>query len=52
VAFVDVEEVAPTYFETPYYLAPDKRGKKGYALLRETLKAVQQPTFTMQGSRC
>lgn len=51
VAFVDVEEVAPTYFETPYYLAPDKRGKKGYALLRETLKAVQQPTFTMHGSR-
>ena len=25
------------YFETPYYLAPDKRGHKGYALLRETL---------------
>ena len=25
-------------FETPYYLAPDKRGEKGYALLRETLK--------------
>lgn len=52
VAFVDVEEVAPTYFETPYYLAPDKRGEKGYALLRETLKEVQQPTFTMHGSRC
>lgn len=40
VAFVDAEEVAPTYFETPYYLAPDKRGEKGYALLRETLKAT------------
>lgn len=39
-AFVDAEEVAPTYFETPYYLAPDKRGEKGYALLRETLKAT------------
>jgi DNA end-binding protein Ku len=38
-AFVDADEVAPTYFETPYYLAPDKRGEKGYALLRETLKA-------------
>ena len=25
------------YYETPYYLAPDKRGHKGYALLRETL---------------
>lgn len=42
VAFVDAEEVAPTYFETPYYLAPDKRGEKGYALLRETLKATDK----------
>lgn len=42
VAFVDAEEVAPTYFETPYYLAPDKRGDKGYALLRETLKATNK----------
>src|SRR5687768_14661477 len=40
IAFVDAEEVAPAYFETPYYLAPDKRGEKGYALLRETLKAT------------
>ena len=42
VAFVDAEEVAPTYFETPYYLSPDKRGDKGYALLRETLKATNK----------
>jgi DNA end-binding protein Ku len=42
VAFVDAEEVAPTYFETPYYLAPDKRGEKGYALLRETLRATKK----------
>ena len=42
VAFVDAEEVAPTYFETPYYLVPDKRGEKGYALLRETLKATNK----------
>ena len=26
-SFVDAEEIAPTYFETPYYLAPDKRGE-------------------------
>jgi len=38
VNFVQAEEIAPTAFETPYYLAPDKRGEKGYALLRETLK--------------
>src|SRR6185369_461000 len=41
-AFVKAEEVAPPYYETPYYLAPDKRGEKGYALLRETLKATDK----------
>jgi DNA end-binding protein Ku len=38
VNFVRAEDIPPTTFETPYYLAPDKRGEKGYALLRETLK--------------
>lgn len=38
VGFVEMKEVAPPYFETPYYLAPSKRGEKAYALLRETLK--------------
>jgi DNA end-binding protein Ku len=42
VAFVGAEEIESTYFETPYYLAPDKRGEKGYALLRETLKATKK----------
>jgi DNA end-binding protein Ku len=37
-AFVDLADVAPKYYETPYYLAPAKRGEKAYALLRETLK--------------
>ena len=36
--FVEGNEITPMYFETPYYLAPDRRGEKGYALLRETLK--------------
>jgi DNA end-binding protein Ku len=36
--FVDQGSVAPEYFDTPYRLAPDKRGEKGYALLRDTLK--------------
>lgn len=35
--FVDAAEIPLTYFDCPYYLEPDKRGKKGYALLRETL---------------
>jgi DNA end-binding protein Ku len=42
VNFVRADEIAPTSFETPYYLAPDKRGEKGYALLRETLKKTEK----------
>ena len=37
-AFVEVDSIEPRYFDTPYRLTPDKRGEKGYALLRETLK--------------
>ena len=37
-AFVDRESIPPLFFEKPYRLAPGKRGEKGYALLRETLK--------------
>ena len=37
-AFVDLAEIPPLYFETPYYLAPGKRGEKAYALLRDAMK--------------
>ena len=37
-AFVDLAEIQPQYFETPYFLKPEKRGEKAYALLRETLE--------------
>ena len=37
VAFVDGKDIAPLYYETPYYLAPGKRGEKAYALLRDAL---------------
>jgi len=36
-AFVDLAQIPPQHFETPYYLMPGKRGEKAYALLRETL---------------
>ena len=36
--FVDSKEVPPVYFDKPYYLGPTEKGRKGYALLRETLK--------------
>lgn len=38
VQFVDEDEVDPNYFEKPYYLEPDKRAAKAYALLREALR--------------
>jgi DNA end-binding protein Ku len=36
--FIDQNEIAPFYLESPYYLAPGKHGDKGYALLREVLE--------------
>jgi Ku protein, prokaryotic len=36
-AFVDSKQIPLQNIDTPYYLAPDKRGGKVYALLRETL---------------
>jgi DNA end-binding protein Ku len=36
--FVDLEDIDPLYFDKPYYLAPDSKGTKAYALLRETLR--------------
>jgi DNA end-binding protein Ku len=38
VEFVDLDEIDPMFFDRPYYLEPDKRGAKAYALLRESLK--------------
>lgn len=38
VDFVDLDDISPLYFDKPYYLAPDKKGAKAYALLRETLR--------------
>ena len=35
--FVELGEIPPQYFETPYYLSPGKRGEKAYALLRDAL---------------
>jgi len=41
-AFVRPHEISPQYFETPYYLAPDKRGQKVYALLREAMRKSER----------
>jgi DNA end-binding protein Ku len=36
--FVNLDDIDPMYFDKPYYLEPQKGGKKAYALLRDTLK--------------
>lgn len=41
-SFIDSSEIPITHIETPYYLAPEKRGEKVYALLREALKATNK----------
>ncbi len=38
VQFVDLAEIDPMFFDKPYYVEPDKRGRHAYALLREALK--------------
>ncbi|MBA2612073.1 MAG: Ku protein [Bacteroidetes bacterium] len=35
--FVKQEEIESVYYETPYYLEPEKSGARAYALLREAL---------------
>src|SRR4051812_6456290 len=49
--FVDESEIETVYYETPYYLEPDKSGARAYALLREALqktKKVGIATFVMR----
>ncbi|MES2997441.1 MAG: Ku protein [Verrucomicrobiota bacterium] len=36
--FVSLEDIDPMLFDKPYYLEPDKRGDRAYALLREALR--------------
>src|SRR6201989_2859128 len=38
-AFVEAPDISFLYLDTPYYLAPDRKGEKVYALLREALAA-------------
>jgi len=37
-SFIDATSITPEYYETPYWVAPQKGGQKVYALLREALK--------------
>lgn len=42
IAFVASDQIPLQHIDTPYFLAPDKRGGKVYALLRETLKKTSK----------
>lgn len=47
VSFVDAESIPPYYFDTPYYLEPDKRGERGYALLHETMRRTGKAALAL-----
>jgi DNA end-binding protein Ku len=38
VEFVELQQINPMFFDTPYYLEPEKKGRHAYALLRESLR--------------
>lgn len=40
--FVDRNKLDYVDFEKPYYLVPDKKGEKGYVILREALSATKK----------
>jgi DNA end-binding protein Ku len=49
--FVAAEEIDSAYYETPYYLVPERSGVRAYALLREALEKtgkVGVATFVMR----
>src|SRR5690554_599583 len=49
--FVEESEIESVFFDTPYFLKPQKTGKNAYVLLREALKKTQKVgvgTFVMR----
>jgi DNA end-binding protein Ku len=40
--FVNEAEINSIYYETPYYIAPEKSGAKAYVLLRDALKKTKK----------
>ena len=40
--FVDLSEIDPVYFEQPYYLVPDEKGKKAYRLLVDAMSELNK----------
>jgi len=49
--FVPMDQIDPAFFETPYYLVPQKRATKAYVLLRQALEnknAAAIATFVLR----
>ena len=46
-SFVDRDQIPLPNIDTPYYLAPDRRGEKVYALLRETLSQTHKVALAL-----
>jgi DNA end-binding protein Ku len=42
ISFVNQSDLKSIYFERPYYLLPDKKGTKGYVILREVIKHTKK----------
>src|SRR5579864_2415834 len=40
--FVDLDQIDPIYYDHPYYLVPDKRAEKAYALLSEAMRQTNK----------
>ncbi|PWE52930.1 Ku protein [Metarhizobium album] len=40
-AFIPCSQIDTTYFDKPYYLAPDKMGKEAFVLLRDGMKQAK-----------
>ncbi|MBP0619888.1 Ku protein [Cupriavidus consociatus] len=47
VSFVEAESIPPYFFDTPYYLEPDKRGDRGYALLHATMRRTGRAALAL-----
>jgi DNA end-binding protein Ku len=41
-AFLRAGDIPAAYYDTPYYLEPDQRGDKGYALLRAAMREADR----------
>ena len=49
--FVPRDAVDPVYYESTYYLGPDKGGEKGYSLLAQAMAAVDEAALAKYAAR-